>query len=404
MEVVDCLQLVHAFSSTPWRDAMTHQGLNKDQVNAKRAAIAGHVDQQGCLAWVRNFADGGKPGQYVPRTTDADGLLVPPKAGDPDRNNCALPKSMVYDKVSNPTGIRCGTADNAVAIFGKVKDGSRARGTTDNTGVQYGLKALLSGAITAEEFVIVNEQAGGLDADSDFAAERTAADPDALAIAYRAGIVSDGTHLAQLPILDLRGFDETGIHHSWRSFSLRERLDKANGGHKNLVLWRHGITLFLPQNTAPSVASLTVMDKWITGIKADTSGDPIEDVVIATKPKEAFDFCYLTGDVTLSTKVTDIAMCDADARLKPHASPRQVAGGPVSENILKCDLKPIDPADYGTPGLTDAQLTRLKAVFPDGVCDFDKPGVGQQPAESPLNFAAGPGGVPFGTPPSTKSN
>jgi hypothetical protein len=402
MEVVDCLQLVHAFSSTEWLGEMQRQGLTQPQIFAKRGAIAGHLDHQGCLAWVRSFADGGRPGQFVPRTVDANGLLVPPKAGDPERNNCLLPKAMVYNKDTNPTGIRCGTADNAVAIYGTIEDGSRARGTTDNTGVQYGLKALVAGTITPEEFVIVNEQAGGLDADADFAAKRTAADPDALAIAYRAGIVSDGAHLAQLPILDLRGFDETGIHHSWRSLSLRERLDNANGGHKNLVLWRHGVTLFLPQNTAPSVESLTVMDKWITAIKADTSGDPIEDVVVASKPKEAFDFCYLTGDATLSTKVTDIAMCDADARLKMHTSPRQVAGGPVSENVLKCELKPIDPADYGTPGLSDAQLTRLKAVFPNGVCDFDKPGVGQQAAESPLNFAAGPGGVPFGAPPATK--
>ena len=42
----------------------------------------------------------------------------------------------------------------------------RARTTLDNVGVQYGLKALLSGAITAEEFVTLNEKIGGIDADS----------------------------------------------------------------------------------------------------------------------------------------------------------------------------------------------------------------------------------------------
>jgi len=34
-------------------------------------------------------------------------------------------------------------------------------------------------------------------------------------------------------------------------------------------------------------------------------------------------------------------------------------------------------------------------VFSGGVCDWSKPGVGQEAAVSPLNFAAGPGGQPF---------
>jgi len=33
------------------------------------------------------------------------------------------------------------------------------------------------------------------------------------------------------------------------------------------------------------------------------------------------------------------------------------------------------------------------------VCDFTRPGVGQQPAIGPLDFSAGPGGVPFADPP-----
>jgi hypothetical protein len=403
MEVVDCLHLVHAYSSSAWLTEMTRQGLLQPQIFAKRTAIDGHLDHRGCLSWVTSFADGGKPGQYVPTAVDqTTGTLVPGTA--PSKNNCSILESMVYNKDTNPDGIRCGGADSAVAIFGKVPDTKRARTTNDNVGVQYGLKALQSGAISAEEFVIVNEQAGGLDADGNFVTARTAGDPDALAIAYRAGIVSDGKHLAKLPILDLRGFDEQGIHHSWRSLSLRERLDKANGNHKNLVLWRQGLTLFLPPTTAPAVESLTVMDKWIMAFKSSTAEAPIEARIVASKPTDAVDFCYLSADVGLTTKVKDIAMCDADARLQVHSSPRQVAGGPVSENILKCQLKPIDPADYGSPGLSDDQLTRLKAVFPKGVCDFSQPGVGQQDAESPLDFSAGPGGVPFGLPPSTKNN
>jgi len=41
------------------------------------------------------------------------------------------------------------------------------------------------------------------------------------------------------------------------------------------------------------------------------------------------------------------------------------------------------------------QWERLQAAFPDGVCDWTRPGVGQQPAVSPLTFGGGPGGVPL---------
>jgi hypothetical protein len=247
----------------------------------------------------------------------------------------------------------------------------------------------------------VNEQAGGLDEDANLTDARTSADPEALEIAYRAGIVSDAKHLAKVPILDLRGYDESGIHHSWRSYALRERLDAANGNHDNHIMWRQGLALALPSSFPLPTDALRVMDEWITKIKADDSGDPIEDVIVANKPDDAVDLCFLTGDTTLSTKITDMEKCDADARLVPHSSPRQVAGGPVAENILKCQLKPVDPADYEGK-LSEAQIARLKALFKDGVCDYSKPGVGQTEAESPLNFSSGPGGIPLQNPPATK--
>ena len=105
--------------------------------------------------------------------------------------------------------------------------------------------------------------------------------------------------------------------------------------------------------------------------------------VIAAKPATALDLCYLTGDTNFTTPVTDMALCDADPRLATHSSPRQVAGGSLPENILKCQLKPLDPADYAPAVLDAAQLARLNAVFPGGVCDWTKPGVGQQEAIRP---------------------
>ena len=88
-------------------------------------------------------------------------------------------------------------------------------------------------------------------------------------------------------------------------------------------------------------------------------------------------------------------LCDADPRLAKHSSPRQVAGGPLAENILKCQLKPLDVASYAPVTFTAAQLARLGAAFPDGACDWSKPGVGQQDAISPLTFVAASGGRPL---------
>ncbi|WP_281284003.1 DUF6351 family protein [Nonomuraea deserti] len=40
-------------------------------------------------------------------------------------------------------------------------------------------------------------------------------------------------------------------------------------------------------------------------------------------------------------------------------SPRLVAGSSMAGDIVKCRLRPIDPAEYGTP-LTETQLDRLR--------------------------------------------
>ena len=254
----------------------------------------------------------------------------------------------------------------------------------------------------------MNEKIGGTDADSNLTPARSRADLPALDIAYRSGIVSSGENLGKLPIIDSRGYDEQGIHYIWRTFSERARIEAAYGGnHGNQVIWRYGTGL-LPataaQVAAVTVASFLTMDTWLSNLLASAPKATLNAVrtqaqVIAAKPSEAFDLCYLTGDVTFSTEVTDMALCDADPRLMKHSSPRQVAGGPMTENILKCQLKPLNAADYLPATFSAAQLARLYAAFPDGVCDWSKPGVGQQPAVSPLTFENGPGGEPLGPPP-----
>jgi hypothetical protein len=409
LEVLDCVLLVNAYVSPDWTALMS--GLTQTQINAKKTAINGHLDQRGCQSWNNSFGFNNKPGNYVPLVVvdQTTGALAP--AGAP-RNNCLLPAARVYDPVTNPNGTRCGDADLATAVWGTtagvVPGTVRARQTFDNVGIEYGLKALRSGAITPEEFVTLNERVGGFDADSNRVQRRTTADLPALDIAYRAGIVSSGKNLGKVPIIDSRGYDEQGIHYIWRTFSERARIDAANAGsHGNQVIWRYGTGL-LPstpsQFAAVTLQSFLTMDAWLSQLNVSTPKPTLNSVrtqadVIAAKPATAFDLCYLTDDPTFSIPVTDMATCDADMRLAFHSSPRQVADGSLQENVLKCQLKPLVPADFAPAVLDAQQLARLKAVFPGGVCDWSKPGVGQQEAISPLTFAAGPGGEPLPPPP-----
>jgi hypothetical protein len=402
LEVADCDVLVRFYVKPAWAALMT--SLTQQQINAKKAAINGHKDQTGCHAWFNSFVSVGRPGNFIPEAVlDNTTGAVGPIPNAAVRNNCQLPISQVFDPVTNPGGLRCSGQDHAISIWGVADASGRARSTRDNVGVQYGLAALVSGAITAEEFVVLNEGVGGVDGDGLPTAERSRADLESLPIAYLAGIVSDAAHLALEPIIDLRGYDDSnippppgfGIHHIWRSFALRARLDATNGHHDNHVMWRYGTGLIAPAASGLTLQSFLTIDRWLAAMEVDSAPGTLEQKVLRNRPSDAFDFCYLSSDTTFSTKVRDPAVCNADPFLRPHTSPRQVAGGPLAENILKCQLKPLDPADYAPATLTEEQLARLRAVFPDGVCDWTRPGVGQQPAISPLDFSSGPGGQPL---------
>ncbi len=407
IEVADCVQLVEAYQKPPWTALMG--AAPAATVNAKKTAINGHLDQTGCHAWYNAFGSNGKVGLYqqrtVPAGNNATGVIV---QSPTTVNNCELPNALVYDPITNPTGARCSAWDWAANIFGKAADGVKALDTRDNEGVQYGLKALLGGSISAEEFVTLNEIVGGIDKDANFQATRSKADIAALGIAYRAGIVMSGKNLAKVAALDTRGWDDSsivampggafglGIHHIWRSFSIRDRLDREYGNHGNHAMWRYGRSM-LP-TPALTLESFLVMDSWLTRVKADASTATLEDKVRNARPASAADFCIPSSDATQTLRVTDKAVCDADPFLKPQASPRQVAGGNLSENVLKCALRPVNDADYGNR-LDAALLARLRTVFSTGVCDWSKPGIGQQDAVSPLNFSTGPGGRAFSAAP-----
>ncbi|MGH1471939.1 MAG: DUF6351 family protein [Cellvibrionaceae bacterium] len=382
MEVTDCVLLGNYFDSLEFKSLTSD--LNETEINEKRASIAGHLDEKACMAWSRSFGHSNNPGNF-----ERNGKEV---------NNCKLPKNWVYDGENNPEGVRCSQPDHEIALWGNEPNKNFARRYADNTGVQYGLKAFADGDINTEEFVTLNANIGGSDIDRGLIKERMTAKEESVAIAYQIGLVTDPRQWAKTPIIDLRGNDNSGIHMNWRAFAVRDRLDRVLGHHDNQIIWRYGPSLLPPKNLAGE--SLDVMDEWVSAIKADTSNASIEEKVRKNKPESAVDFCFIGDDY--ETKITDFSVCDADPILAYYQSPRQIAGGPLAENILKCALKPLDRQSYSEE-FTDDQWQRMEAIFPEGVCDWTKPGVGVQPAIPWLDYSDGPVGKAMPSKPVSES-
>ena len=368
---------------------------------AQRAAISGHPTSNFCNTWVTSFL----------------GQFLPTNAG-----NCGagFPASIVYDPTLRRNGVRCDTDGGPQEPqWGTVVDAdgnTKTKLPYDNVGVQYGLKTLQAGAISAEEFVRLNEGVGGYDNDRNWSggtpanpivpAPRHTAQTDVLPTIYKSGIITDGKQLAKVAIIDLRAFDlNPNIHMPWRSFEERDRLDRANGTHANQV-----IRAFLTTNggITPGAAGVRqaflMMDRWLANIEADASAVSIEQKVINSRPADVNDACFNNAGATDGDLLVDVGLdsgtCQVGAITKSMSSPHVVAGGPLAENVFKCQLKPLDLSDPDYRGIafTPNQAARLAAVFSTGVCDWTKPGVGQTNAV-PTTFANGPGGQPLPPPP-----
>jgi hypothetical protein len=299
--------------------------------------------------------------------------------------NQVVAKDSVYDAAANKSGARCTYQDNMVNVYGRDPKTGFARRPFDNTGVQYGLAALTAGQISVDQFLDLNARIGGLDIDGNPSAERMAGDVDALRIAYRTGRVNNGAALAAIPIIDFRSYlDGTGdVHHAVPTMQMRARLIATNGTAANQVVITTASQGSLARDLAtPDAvfrteqrATLDAMDQWLAAIAADKApAKSAGEKVVRDKPRDLVDACY-TAD---KQKVTDAARC---AQLFPYASnARMVAGEPMAGDVLKCALKSIDRKAYKQP-VSDAQLASLKTLFPQGVCDYSKKGIGQAPPQ-----------------------
>jgi hypothetical protein len=371
MTVTDCglLQQYYVSSDLDWSDA-------------KKAAVNGHNLQSGtiCQSWVDTFLD-----------------RLDPTSG------CSVPEEDRYHPEDNPTGVRCTVQDANVNIVGRDPETGFANRPLDNVGVQYGLAALRAGTISMAEFLDLNAKVGGYDIDGQPQAARHEMSSELAALTYElGGVIGRGT-LSETPVMDIAPYLDlipiANIHEAVRSFVIRARLREHTGQSTTQSIWRGVLT---------QADALPTMQEWLDNVLAarPAHGGDHQAAVVAARPASAYDRCAfgtiggrlelpsgITAPLGLAqlpllpgTGVTDVAVPvradvpeDFDSGIGPCSlalpvtgTPRMVAGMPLSDDIIKCQRKPVSVADYPA-GVTEAQLAQLRATFPTGVCDFSKP-------------------------------
>jgi hypothetical protein len=286
-----------------------------------------------------------------------------------------------YDPVTNPIGARGDIYDHHVNVLGRDPVTGFARRPLDNVGLQYGLQVLNAGKITKDQFLDLNEHIGGFDIDLNHIAQRHAADTQAVITARESGRVLQGMFgLAETPIVDVRAYNDAivngDIHQIVNNFTTRARLVRSNGHHDNHIILIGGRFGFTPDSPDLGVA-WDQLDRWVTAVQADSSSAPKAAKVVQDKPADLVDACWTPGApasgghayIPEPQEYQGPGQCNT---LYPRfATPRMVAGSPLVQDVMTCHLKPIDPADY-TVTFTDAELARLDAIFPNGVCDWTK--------------------------------
>jgi uncharacterized tannase-like protein DUF6351 len=322
---------------------------------------------------------------------------VIPNSGDPSRTCPGVPDDQVYDAESNPDGVRCSLQDYMVNAFGRDARGFARRGF-DNVGIQYGLKGLRQGLISPAQFVDFNTHIGGADIDLNLTPERTAADPIALRRLYRTGAINSANNLDRVAIIDLRGPDPGAFHDVYRTYAMRARLLRNFGTAANQVLWRGQVPLIGDPSFADD--AVFAMDRWLERVDADHRRIPLSRKIIRDKPDSVAARCTDGAGAELPSTACDQSVA-------AYGTPRMAADAPLSDDVMKCRLKPMRRDDYPVT-FTDEQWQRLGEAFPGGVCDYGRRGVAQRGAIPWLTYqdARGRvvyGGRPLGPPPRSRA-
>lgn len=355
---------------------------------AQETAISGFGFYSSCPSWDGSFAN------RIQATASCNPAIPATVPGDPNT---------IWNATTNPDGVRCDARQQLVNALGVDPATGFAPSPLDNVGVQYGLAALDSGAITPAEFADLNTNIGGFDYLGNPSAERSLASPIALHAVYADDLDNSGAQGLEItPVIDQRddldAFPGLNIHTSEWSFVMRARMQRA-GDAANQVIIENATDTAEVENV--NAYELAAMDQWLNNIQADHSWRSPEARIARDKPSGLADGCFLSPTQTSPTLqpggLTVTGTSGPCETVYPiHADTRIAAGQPEDLYTLKCALRPIDWSAYPVT-FTPAEKAELDSAFPDGVCDYQRPGPEQQrPIGAWLNYSRGTTPFPDG--------
>ena len=216
--------------------------------------------------------------------------------------------------------------------------------------------------------------------------QRTVADPIALKRAYASGAIDEANNLNQVAIIDLRGPDPGAFHDVYRTYAMRARLMRDFGTAANQVLWRGQAPLIGDPGYADQ--AIFAEDQWLGRVAGDHRNLSLPQKIVDDKPGSVADRCTNGAGTAVPSYV-------CDATVAAYGTPRFGADEPLTDDIWKCQLKPLRRDDYPV-SFTDDQWARLQRTFAGGVCDYGKPGVGQRPTMPWLTYQDARGQVIYG--------
>jgi hypothetical protein len=355
----------------------------------------------------------------------------------------------LYNSETNPNGVRCSVPDSMINVFGprpkevwSDNENKLGRGFAglagDNVGVQYGLASLRQGLITPDMFIDLNAKIGGVDIDIRPSAQRLKGDEAALGRAYRSGAINVANNLKHTAIISLTGPDPGIAHDAYRTWTIRARMDREQGGqHPNHLIWFGAVPII--GDTGYTNEAVLSMDRWMSAIEPDLRDVPLSQKIVQDKPGDLQDRCTQVDSVAnpdgfflpvagvlldpilgqLLGATLDPAL---NAALNPalglivdpalgtvcginlvqslvqmrEETPRMVAGDAITADVNKCQLKPLNRNDNYGLGFSNAQWAQMQTLYPDGVCDYTQPGVGSQKTVPWLTYQDSRGKVVYG--------
>lgn len=370
--------------------------LHPNWTTDKRLAVFGHNFEGICEDWDAQFAD----------------LLVA------DKGCSKIPAALRYSRETK-RGERCTLQDNLVHFMGIDPATGYARRPVDNVGVQYGYQALLDGVISVDEFLYLNRHVGSYDdegygpwdagrKDTNIARNevqpRMSMAPDLAADLYRWGFVTGRGAIDQAPIIDVNLYADPvpilGFHDQVRGYMVAERITETFGERETHSIWSGAL---LTNDAWSTMAS------WLDGVEAARTAargasddDSWTNEVAGARPPQGGDSCVVTTAgyspvpaAAPGTAGSRDSACEQVFRV--GGSPRIAAGGPTTEDVIKCTTAAPQRADYPGVTFTAAQWAELGEIFPDGVCDWTRPGVGET-ARSQTWLDFGDEGTPLAQP------